>query len=153
MPDDVRFEWDGGRTPEALESDLEDLEDAIDRHLKAAMDRAALKIEADAKRMAPVESGRLRSSIGSEVKQTGTLTKAHIGTNVEYAVWVERGRGPIEADPGEVLHFTVDGEEVFTKRVGPAEAQPFLAPAVEDNLDTVEEYLSQAIDNAVAEVA
>lgn len=152
MPSTVEFEFKRGKSPEALASQLEDFRDAAGKHLKAELEKAALKIEAAAKRLAPVDSGRLRGSISSEVEQTGTITTAHIGTNVEYAVHVERGRGPIEADPGEVLHFTVDGEEVFTKRVGPAEASPFLAPAVEQNLSTVEEHIAQAIDNAAREV-
>ena len=153
MPDSITFDWDSGQSPEALADDLEALEDALGRHLEAAMQKAALKIEADAKRLAAVESGRLRSSIGSGVRHEGSTLVASIGTNLEYAVWVERGRGPIEAAPGEVLHFTIDGEEIFTKRVGPAEAQPFLSPAVEDNLDTVEEYISDGVDAAVAEVS
>jgi len=54
-----------------------------------------------------------------------------VGTDAPYAEFVEFGRGPITAEEGKVLHFfTKDGEEVFTKHVGPTEPQPFLQPAV-----------------------
>ena len=42
---------------------------------------------------------------------------------------VERGRGPIEAPPGKMLRFRVGGRVLFRKRVGPARARPFMAPA------------------------
>ena len=154
MADSITFEWDSGQSPEALADDLETLEDALGRHLREAMEEWVLRVEADAKRLAPVESGRLRGSIASEVQRAGRqILSAHVGTNVEYAQAVEEGRGPIEAAPGEVLHFVVNGEDVFVTRVGPADAQPFLAPAIEQNLGTAEKLIHDAVDNAVAEVS
>jgi hypothetical protein len=49
-----------------------------------------------------------------------------------YAVFIEFGRGPVEAQDAEALRFTVDGETVFAKSVGPAPAQPFMRPAIRE---------------------
>lgn len=51
--------------------------------------RAALEIQSTAKQLAPVDTGRLRNSIATEYADGG-LT-ARIGTNVEYAPYVEFG--------------------------------------------------------------
>lgn len=57
-----------------------------------------------------------------------------VGTNVEYASYVEFGTGPhpITPDDADVLHFEDDGEEVFATRVmhPGTPAQPFLRPAM-----------------------
>jgi len=54
------------------------------------------------------------------------------GPTVEYAVWIERGRGPVVADKGEALRFeNEDGEVIFRKSVGPVKPKPFMRPAVE----------------------
>lgn len=63
-------------------------------------------------------------------------------TDKNYAVHVEFGRGPVEAQEAEALRFVIDGEVVFAKSVGPAEPQPFMRPALreaERNLATLAE--------------
>ncbi len=52
------------------------------------------------------------------------------GSDKEYAAYVEYGRGPVEPVNKKVLHFKIDGKEVFTGYAGPAEPKPFLEPAV-----------------------
>lgn len=66
-------------SPEVLEA----LEIAIARGLEAI----GLAAEGHAKRAAPVDTGRLRNSIAHAVKGDA----AYIGTNVEYAPYVELG--------------------------------------------------------------
>lgn len=53
--------------------------------------RRAVKVEATAKRLAPVDTGRLRSSITHEVTTDSKGLVAFVGTNVEYAIFVELG--------------------------------------------------------------
>jgi HK97 gp10 family phage protein len=66
--------------------------------------QAGLIVEGQAKLNAPVDSGNLRSSITTEVKDEEVI----VGTNVEYAPYVEYG----------------------TKRM---RAQPYLRPALDKN--------------------
>lgn len=86
------------------------LTDDVTRELRLAIHRALVTIglvaEGYAKRLCPVRTGRLRNSI-TFYTDDDTVT---IGTNVEYAQFVEEG----------------------TSR---KEAKPFLRPAVENHLD------------------
>lgn len=150
---DIELNWDGGNDPEALRDDLEAFADAVNRHLYEAVETWVLMVEATAKQLAPVDSGRLRSSINSDVRQVGQdLIRGFIGTNVSYAPYIEEGRGRIEASGDGALHFFVDGEEVFAQSVGPAEAQPFLEPAIQQHISDLRELFDEALANAAAEV-
>lgn len=62
---------------------LSALEKAIERGLEAI----GLTAEGHAKKNTPVDTGRLRNSIGHAVEDKS----AYIGTNVEYAPYVELG--------------------------------------------------------------
>lgn len=82
--------------------DLEIIEDNTDiflRELPIAIARALEEIglvaERYAKRMCPVDTGRLRNSITHSVEEFGT--SAIIGTNVEYGPYVELGTSWQEA--------------------------------------------------------
>lgn len=62
--------------------------------------RRALKVERTAKRLCPVDTGRLRSSIThSEPERRGDVVAVRIGTNVEYARFVELGTSRARAQP------------------------------------------------------
>ncbi|MRG98214.1 HK97 gp10 family phage protein [Polyangium spumosum] len=80
----------------------------------------------EAKRLVPKKSGALQKSI--DVERAGP--KVSLVAGAEYAHWVEHGRGPVVAK-GKALRFVVNGETIFRKRVGPAAARPFMAPAGE----------------------
>lgn len=149
---DINLDWDGN-DPEQLADDLEALDAALKRNIEEAMETWALMVESSAKELAPVDEGRLRSSINSQARRVSeAMFEAHIGTNLSYAPYVEEGRGSITASGDGVLHFFVDGEEVFAKSVGPAPAQPFLAPAVEMHISDARDLLEEAVNDAAAEV-
>lgn len=77
------------------------------------------KIRSNIQSEAHVISGDLHASVDIYDE---TPTSVLVGSDKEYAPILEYGRGPVEAKPGKVLHFTTrDGEEVFTKRVGPTD--------------------------------
>jgi len=88
--------------------------DAMNNAIARAVEIIGLKAESYAKRECPVDTGRLRNSI-SHASDEDT---AYIGTNVEYAPYVELG----------------------TSR---QKAQPYLKPAVQDH---VSEYKNIAIN-------
>lgn len=67
----------------------EAIANAIDRALVAALEEVGLAAEGYAKRACPVNTGRLRNSITHFVDEGGKC--AIIGTNVEYAPFVELG--------------------------------------------------------------
>jgi HK97 gp10 family phage protein len=67
------------------------------RVVQREVKRAALNVEAGAKRRAPVDTGRLRNSITHRVEPDGL--SAVVGTNVEYAPHVEFGTRFQRAQP------------------------------------------------------
>lgn len=86
----------------------------------SAIRDGALLVERDAKLNCPVDTGNLRASIQTEMNETADEYIAEVGTNVEYAGYVEYG----------------------TKKM---DARPFLIPAFESN----KESISQEIMNAL----
>lgn len=150
MAGTVEFEWSGGQSPASLADDLEALEDAVDKHLVEALETWALLVESTAKSLAPVESGRLRSSIASETKQNGSTITSYVGSNVSYAPEIEYGRDSIQADSG-FLRFKIDGEVFYRREVDAAPAQPFLRPAIDAHLSDIQPLMKKALEKAVAE--
>ncbi len=62
-------------------------ESEITRLLKMKNAAAAIAVEGAAKKLCAVDSGRLRASITNDSDETGAI----VGTNVEYAPFVELG--------------------------------------------------------------
>lgn len=61
--------------------------------------RRSQSVERAAKRLCPVDTGRLRSSIGKRLEQRPDGPTGVIGSNVEYAVYVEFGTSRSPAQP------------------------------------------------------
>jgi len=55
-----------------------------------------------------------------------------VGTNAEYAVHLEFGRGPVRAEGDGYLKFEVDGETIFRKEVSGHPPYPFFRPAIRE---------------------
>lgn len=94
---------------EVREDNREAIANAIDLALVAALEEVGLVAEGYAKRACPVDTGRLRNSITHIVD--GGTRHVVIGTNVEYAPYVELG----------------------TRHQKP---QPYLKPAAKDHYST-----------------
>ncbi len=63
------------------------------------MERACLLVENDAKRFSPVDTGRLRASLTHEIERSKNEVVGRVGTDVEYAVYVEYGTSNMSAQP------------------------------------------------------
>lgn len=94
---------------EIREDNAQRIADAIDQALAKALEEVGLVAEGYAKKACPVDTGRLRNSITHQVRPSEK--SVYIGTNVEYAPYVELG----------------------TSRMDP---QPFLRPAAKDHENT-----------------
>lgn len=98
--------------------------DRVKRLIAAGLEKgltmAALTIDKAAKGKAPVDTGRLRASIGYEVSGESAV----IGTNVEYARWMEFG----------------------SSRKNP---NCFLRPALDENRGKVDRMISNAVKGAL----
>lgn len=109
--------------------------DALDRLTGASREatrRAANDMVNHAKSLAPVDTGRLRSSVVA-IPQGGRWTfTVTIGTNVEYAADVEYGTAPHVIVPKDRKALWWPGAAHPVARVNHpgTRAQPFMRPAV-----------------------
>ena len=67
----------------------------INQVVQRAIEKGCLSIEADAKQVCPVRTGNLRASIHTEIQPL----RGEVGTNVQYAPYVEFGTSKQVAQP------------------------------------------------------
>ena len=72
-----------------MENNAKLIEDAMNKAVASALEEIGLAAERFAKRACPVDTGRLRNSITHVLNMDEEA--AYIGTNVEYATYVENG--------------------------------------------------------------
>lgn len=98
--------------------------------------RVARLVEARAKVLAPVDTGRLRGSIKIKRKLTSRGLGYSVYTNVEYAPMVETGTRPhvIRPKGKKALKFRMGGQTVIVAKVNHpgTRPQPFLSRAVRE---------------------
>lgn len=113
----------------------------IGEEVAEAIDEVAEKVKADAKRMCPVDTGSLKASIRKmvvarpggnrwevSVRAGGYVTNPKTHRKVDYAMHVEYGTSN-------------------------SRAQPFLRPAVSQNLAAIREVLSRAVGECIEKAA
>lgn len=129
----------------------EDNTQEVLRNLNEVMDKVltmiGLKAEKYAKALCPVGTpestgkkgymgGTLRNSITFSIDNEGDSVT--IGSNVEYAPYVELGTGPnFNPPPNWIYYFNKVKKGAGIKKGGYVKPRPFLRPAIEDH---VEEY-------------
>ncbi|MFE1515693.1 HK97-gp10 family putative phage morphogenesis protein [[Kitasatospora] papulosa] len=101
--------------------------------VKRAVDRTRTDVQNEARRRAPVDTGRLRSSIVSRAEGSGRTVGYVVGTNVNYAAAVEYGTAPhvIKPTNKKALYWPGARHPVGKVNHPGTRAQPFMRPAVE----------------------
>lgn len=125
--------------------------------LSDRMNKATTLVHAQAKMLAPVDTGNLSGSIHMEIKRKGRNLIGRVFTNVEYAPFVEFGTGikgngsyPYEVNGLNLSYrdtpwvYTPDGGETYYHTEGQL-AQPFMYPALHDNKDTIKKIFADGI--------
>ena len=113
---------------------VNDRTDLVKRELEIKLERALYiigqKMETYAKMKCVVDTGRLRNSISNAYDVDDR--KVIVGTNVEYASYVELGR----ANPDANKHGdNTQGGKRNPNHIPGHNPQPFLRPAVEEHLN------------------
>lgn len=97
-----------------------------------ALEKCGLVAEGYAKKLTPVDTGNLRNSITHKVDDKEP--SVHIGTNAEYAAYVELGTGKYkEGGGGRPDPWVYQDEEGRWHKTSGNKAQPYLRPAVADH--------------------
>jgi HK97 gp10 family phage protein len=92
----------------------EEIKSEMAKAVDLALTAIGMKAEEYAKLLCPVDTGRLRNSITYDIEESDV----YIGTNVEYAPYVELGTSKMTA-------------------------KPFLKPAAEDHAETYKEIIKK----------
>lgn len=101
--------------PKQLQQKLNAASDEVSKGGRGIIGKIVLAVEGRAKRLAPVKTGTLRRSVTSRVVSP---TRGQVGSNLEYAPYVEYGTRYMEA-------------------------QPFLEPAIDDSKAEIESALKE----------
>ena len=140
----------------ANEIKLEGLEDVIDRLEKtlsveqviAAMGKACALVERSAKEKAPKDTGALRRSISSRVKNIGGEIVGEVFTPLEYAPYVEYGTGLFAEKGGRKdVPWSYQDDEGNWHSTSGQKPQPYMRPAFNENREQVKRILREGILN------
>lgn len=136
---------------ESLKHKLDDIrEEAVQQALK----KACLLVENEAKKRCPIDTGHLVGSIKSEVDgNEGT-----VGTNVEYAPYIEYGTGIWAGTSeygkeylgtGRQTPWSYQDEEGNWHTTVGQKPQPFLIPAFIENEDEIEALFLKTFNEVI----
>lgn len=131
---------------------LKDLSGRALSSIVEAVWQSELIVEGEAKRRCPVgvsrpgyTGGRLRASIAADDPTVrGDLVVGIVGTNVEYAPFVEYGTG----QRGAASNVEHPGEYVYGPKPGMS-AHPYLRPALDENANEIQKILAAGIRDAI----
>ena len=136
---------------ENLDKLLNKLENLKTISVEQAVNEACILVENDAKRRCPVDTGELRMSITHEIEETSeNRTTGAVGTNLEYAPYVEFGTGIFSSlGNGRQDKWSYkDAKGEWHTTIG-QHPQPYLHPALDTNRAEIEELIKQKIKEGV----
>lgn len=117
--------------------------EAFEAACKRALERCGMQAEGYAKDLTPVDTGNLRNSITHKVSGDDV----YIGTNNEYAAYVELGTGKY-TEGGRQDPWVYKDEEGRWHHTHGQRAQPYLKPAVADHKQTYRNIIKDELENA-----
>lgn len=108
-----------------------------------ALERCGLQAEGYAKDLCPVDMGSLRNSITHKVGDC----EVYVGTNSEYAAYVELGTGIYAATGGRQTPWVYQDAKGNWHMTRGQRAQPYLKPAVADHVQTYQNIIENELKN------
>lgn len=122
---------------------LSALRNAVERGLMAIGETAVTYAKKSLTEQKAVDTGRLRNSINYLVRDD----EVYIGTNVEYAPYVEFGTGKY-AEGGRPTPWYYQDDEGNWHWTAGNPARPFIAPAAKDHTQEYRDILEDSLENA-----
>lgn len=115
---------------------------ALEAACTRALETCGLAAEDYAKKLCPVDTGNLRNSITHTVN--GAEKAAYVGTNSEYAVYVEMGTGQYVAG-GRPTPWVYQDDKGNWHRTHGQRAQPYIKPAVAEHTEQYKRIIEQTL--------
>ena len=119
---------------------------AMERAGISAMERCGQQAEGYAVDLVPVDTGNLRNSISHKVDPEEP--SVYIGTNNEYAAYVELGTGKYAETGGRQDPWVYQDAEGRWHHTNGQRAQPYLRPAVANHKQTYQNIIKNELENA-----
>ena len=116
--------------------------EAMQQAAVRALEKCGLTAEGYAKKLCPVDTGNLRNSITHTVDEEEPA--AYIGSNTEYAAYVELGTGKYVSG-GRPTPWVYQDEKGNWHRTHGQKAQPYLKPAVSDHANTYRKIIEDEL--------
>lgn len=126
----------------AVEQALSSLGEDMIPNAAKGMRNGLERVVREAKQVCPVDTGELLNSIRAEVNEYATFVTGTVGTNKEYAVYVEMGTGDKGRESGG------NGSPVqasYRTKWGGMRARPYLWPAWKANREKVLASIRRAV--------
>lgn len=111
-----------------------------------ALQRCGTQAEGYAQDLVPQKTGTLKNSISHKVDPEESAV--YIGTNNEYAAYVELGTGKYAETGGRQEPWVYQDSEGKWHYTHGQKAQPYLRPAVADHTKTYQAIIEQEMENA-----
>lgn len=130
-----------------LEAVFDRLDNIIDEgNIKQALGKACAVVERSAKEKAPKDTGALRRSITSEIREEDGNPIGVIFTPLEYAPYIEYGTGLFAEEGGrmDVPWRYQDDKGEWHSTMG-QKPQPFMRPALDQNREKIINILKEGI--------
>ena len=123
----------------------EEVLEAFEEGCLRALERCGLQAEGYAKDLCPVDTGNLRNSISHKVDPGEPA--AYIGTNQEYAPYVEFGTGAYSTTGGGTpkSHWVYMGDDGNYHIGKPMKPLPYLKPAVSNHVQTYKNIIKDEL--------
>lgn len=142
---------------EITEDNVQEFLDWTDRVTEKILTEIGMKAEGYAKKLCPVgtpestgikgyQGGTLRDSITFKVESEDDKGTVAIGSNVEYAPYVELGTGPYFEPPPSWETFEAE-RGAGIKKGGYVKARKFLRPAIENHISEYQKIIKNELKN------
>ncbi len=137
-------------TVSIVENHTQEVKDQLERAIQTALKTVGTQAVAHAVEeitaVGAVDTGRLRSSITSEVEDK----TVYLGTNVYYAPYVELGTGIYASNgSGRKSSWVYKDEDGNWHRTSGMKARPFIKPAIEKNQSEYRQIFEEALKKGV----
>ena len=129
-----------------IESHVDEALRSLEDAKKIALEMVGQKAEGYVFALTPKDTGRLQNSITHMVKAADD--EVHIGTNVEYAPYVELGTGIYAEDGnGRQTPWRYQDEKGVWHTTRGSKPQPFLRPGITRHLDEYKRIIHDVLDS------
>ena len=117
--------------------------EAKNEAIARALETIGLVAERYAKEKAPVDTGRLRNSISHQVDDE----TVYVGTNVEYAPYLEFGTGKFAEGGGRPTPWSYQDSKGDWHTTNGMKPQPYLRPAIDDHMSEYKQIVQNELQN------